>query len=70
MARRPYILQTGMGVDVHGVDATTAALPVGQVSVRAEPGGMLAETGTSGDPMRVALAAVLLSIDDEQAPGS
>jgi uncharacterized protein (TIGR02058 family) len=118
MAKRPYIMQTGMGVDVHGADATTAArravdeairhnsllflgqiglesadqikvdvtiacprhetvdtaavadvLPVGQVSVRTEPGGMLANTPTSDDPMLIALAAVLLSIDDESKPG-
>jgi uncharacterized protein (TIGR02058 family) len=112
MTRTPYIMQTGMGVDVHGSDDTTAAqraveeairhnsllflrhvglksvdqikvhvtiacphpdrldakavaavLPVGTVSVKAEPGGMLADTGVSGDPMLIALAAVLVSVE-------
>jgi uncharacterized protein (TIGR02058 family) len=108
----PYIVQTGMGVDIHGTDDTTAAcraveaairhnslvflgqiglesrrqihvdvtiacphperldadtvsavLPVGVVSVRAEKGGMLAETGTRSDPMLIAIAAVLVSVE-------
>ncbi len=112
MARTPYIMQTGMGVDIHGADDTTAAcravdaairhnsllflgqlgltsadqivvdvtiacphpdrvdvqavasaLPVGAVSVAAETGGMLADTGVSGDPMLIALAAVRVSVE-------
>ena len=114
MAVTPYIMQTGMGVDIHGADDTTAAqraveaairhnsllflghigleradqihvnvtlacphpervdleaikslLPVGVISVRAEAGGMLAETGASGDPMLIAVAAVRVSVEDE-----
>lgn len=112
MAKKPYLIQTGMGVDLHGADDTTAArraveeairhnsllflgqldlrsadqvkvdvtiacphpervdtasvakaLPVGDVSVRAEAGGMLAETGARGDPLLVAVAAVLVSVE-------
>jgi uncharacterized protein (TIGR02058 family) len=111
MQKTPYILQTGMGVDLHGSDDTTAAcravhhairrnsllflretglrsagqiyvdvtiacphpervdadavsstLPVGIVSVKAEQGGMLAETGTDGDPALIAIAAVRVSV--------
>lgn len=111
MAKTPYLLQTGMGVDLHGGDDTTAAcravthaihrnsllflrevglhgteqihvdvtiacphpervdtdavaaaLPVGIVSVEAQPGGMLADTGTEGDEALVAIAAVRVSL--------
>jgi len=111
MQKTPYILQTGMGVDLHGADDTTAAcravdhairrnsllflreiglrsrdqihvdvtiacphpervdtdavsaaLPVGIVSVKAERGGMLAETGSKGDPALIAIAAVRVSV--------
>lgn len=116
MARTPYIMQTGMGVDIHGADDTTAAcravdaairhnsllflrqiglksleqmkvdvtiatphpdrvdteavaraLPVGAVTVRAEAGGMLAKTGGKGDPMLIAVAAVLVSVEDAES---
>lgn len=111
MPKTPYLLQTGMGVDLHGGDDTTAAcravkhaighnsllflrevglhsaaevhvdvtiacphpaqidtdavaatLPVGVVSVQAEQGGMLADTGTEGDEALVAIAAVRVSV--------
>ncbi len=112
MAATPYIVQTGMGVDLHGADDTTAAqraveeairhnslvflgqiglkspkqihvdvtiacphpervdadavsavLPVGVVSVKTQKGGMLAESGTSGDPILIAVAAVLVGVE-------
>ena len=112
MTRKPFVIQTGMGVDVHGGDATTAAkravdeairhnslvglrhagvtameqikvevtiacphpesvdqeavaksLPVGEVSVAVQEGGMLVETPMDGDPMLIALASVLVSVE-------
>jgi uncharacterized protein (TIGR02058 family) len=114
MAARPYLIEIGTGVDLHGADDTVAArravadaigrssllflrhlglrgpeqvhvevtiatprpdrvdhpavasaLPVGRVSVRAEPGGLLADTGTEGDPVLVAIAAVRVSVEDQ-----
>lgn len=111
MKKTPYVLQTGMGVDLHGGDDTTAArravdhairrnsllflreldlsggdsihvdvaiacphpervdleavraaLPVGIVTVRAEKGGMLADSGTEADPALIAIAAVRVSV--------
>jgi uncharacterized protein (TIGR02058 family) len=113
MAEIPYLMQTGMGVDLHGADdtiaarravenairhnsllflrqiglqsadqirvevtigtphpeqvdaaAVAAALPVGRVSVVAERGGLLTDTAVSGDPILVAVAAVLVSVAD------
>ena len=110
MTLRPWLLQTGMGVDLHGADDTVAArraiedairrnsllfvrhagltrreqlrvdvtvgtphpervdaaalaalFPLGVVEVRAEAGGLLAETGAPGDPVLV--AAVRVSVD-------
>ena len=112
MARQAYLLQTGMGVDLHGADDTTAAkraiknavqhnnllflkhaglksldqlfvevtiacpspndvdtasvaadLPVGNVSVAVQKGGLLIDSDESGDPVCVAIAAVQVSID-------
>ncbi len=111
MTPQPWLLQTGMGVDLHGADdtvaakravedairrnsllfvrhvgisrrdqirvdvaigtphpervdraAVAAAFPVGVVEVRAEPGGLLADTGSPGDPVLVAVAAVRVSL--------
>ena len=45
------------------VEAVRGLLPYGVVSVRAVPGGMLAETGLGGDPVLVANAAVLVSLE-------
>ncbi len=113
MTRKPFVIQTGMGVDVHGGDATTAAvraideairhnslvglrtmgltsidqmkvevtiacpmpesvnveavakaLPVGEVSVSVQEGGMLVPTPMDGDPMLIALASVFVSVEE------
>ena len=47
----------------HG--AVIAALPHGHVTCEAEEGGMLAETGTPGDRMLVALASVVVGYVDD-----
>lgn len=111
MVAEDMLIETGMGVDLHGADATkaarravedaishvsllflrtlsrrrptrvsvditigvpdpaavdtdavAAALPVGRVSVRCEPGG-LSVTPQSGDPVLMALAAVIVRVD-------
>jgi uncharacterized protein (TIGR02058 family) len=117
MAAKPYLIEIGTGVDLHGSDDTVAAtravadaigrsgllflrhlglrsaeqivvevtiatphpdrvdtsavaatLPVGRVSARAGPGGMLADTGTPGDPVLVAVAAVRVSVERDDEP--
>jgi uncharacterized protein (TIGR02058 family) len=109
---QPWLLQTGMGVDLHGADdaiaarravedairrnsllfvrhvgfarrerlrvdvtvgtphpervdraALAALFPLGVVEVSAERGGLLADTGTPGDPVLVAVAAVRVSVN-------
>jgi uncharacterized protein (TIGR02058 family) len=113
MGERPYLIQTGMGVDLHGADdavaarravedairrnsllflgqigplarervvvdvtiatphpsrvdesSLRAALPVGEVRIELRAGGLLAETGTAGDPVLIAIAAVRVSLRD------
>jgi uncharacterized protein (TIGR02058 family) len=110
---RPYLIQTGMGVDLHGADdavaarravedairrnsllflrqiglerakglvidvtvatphparvdeeALRAAFPIGEVRIVAREGGLLVETGSPGDPVLVAVAAVRVSVRD------
>jgi uncharacterized protein (TIGR02058 family) len=43
--------------------ALVALFPLGTVEVSAERGGLLAQTGTEGDPVLVAVAAVRVSLD-------
>jgi uncharacterized protein (TIGR02058 family) len=47
-------------------DAVARALPVGRVSVRCEPGG-LAVTVAEGERVVMAVAAVVVRLDDETA---
>ena len=47
------------------VEAVAKALPVGDVSVAVEQGGMLVATPMDGDPMLIALASVLVSVEAE-----
>ncbi len=112
MTKQAYLLQTGMGVDLHGADDTTAAqravknaiqhnnllflkqvglksldelfvevtiacprpdnldrqavaagLPVGNVSVEVQEGGLSIDSDGSGDPVCVVIAAVQVSIE-------
>ncbi len=118
MARVRCITEMGMGVDVHGRDATKAArravsdairhsslgffrmlgktahdmfvdvtigvpdpqavdveavareLPYGTVSVRAVVGGLEIPSDRGGDPILIANAAVVVSMDDGGAPSS
>jgi uncharacterized protein (TIGR02058 family) len=43
--------------------ALAALFPLGVVEVRAERGGLLVESGTPGDPVLVAVAAVRVSVE-------